>query len=127
MSSGRAPGAGVEIRIHRLTPGRERRPNSLSDSRLFHGESNVVMNTARRFGRRFSVWPWKTFAGNPQCLHNAVGATEITRNDKRPDAGHPEFTPASRVELVSFGGKCRSEEHTSELQSQSNLVCRLLL
>src|SRR5688572_31705271 len=25
------------------------------------------------------------------------------------------------------GGKARSEEHTSELQSQSNLVCRLLL
>src|SRR2546427_10677474 len=24
-------------------------------------------------------------------------------------------------------GLCRSEEHTSELQSQSNLVCRLLL
>src|SRR2546430_8205962 len=30
--------------------------------------------------------------------------------------------PATRV---AFGG--RSEEHTSELQSQSNLVCRLLL
>src|SRR5688572_32201410 len=26
-----------------------------------------------------------------------------------------------------FGGEERSEEHTSELQSQSNLVCRLLL
>src|SRR5688572_9792097 len=26
-----------------------------------------------------------------------------------------------------FGGFSRSEEHTSELQSQSNLVCRLLL
>src|SRR2546430_12481146 len=25
------------------------------------------------------------------------------------------------------GDDCRSEEHTSELQSQSNLVCRLLL
>src|SRR2546430_4872173 len=25
------------------------------------------------------------------------------------------------------GGRIRSEEHTSELQSQSNLVCRLLL
>src|SRR2546430_9204473 len=25
------------------------------------------------------------------------------------------------------GGQLRSEEHTSELQSQSNLVCRLLL
>src|SRR2546430_10081254 len=30
---------------------------------------------------------------------------------------------------IQFGGKQmrRSEEHTSELQSQSNLVCRLLL
>src|SRR2546427_6781110 len=29
---------------------------------------------------------------------------------------------------ADFGGDCpRSEEHTSELQSQSNLVCRLLL
>src|SRR3990167_3819211 len=27
----------------------------------------------------------------------------------------------------SLDGQCRSEEHTSELQSQSNLVCRLLL
>src|SRR2546430_11417239 len=31
-----------------------------------------------------------------------------------------------RNELV-FGNSLRSEEHTSELQSQSNLVCRLLL
>src|SRR5205085_11570633 len=29
-------------------------------------------------------------------------------------------------DLICFGGQ-RSEEHTSELQSQSNLVCRLLL
>src|SRR2546430_6777446 len=28
---------------------------------------------------------------------------------------------------LSFGSFSRSEEHTSELQSQSNLVCRLLL
>src|SRR5256886_8896446 len=28
---------------------------------------------------------------------------------------------------VDAGGQARSEEHTSELQSQSNLVCRLLL
>src|SRR5688572_32376029 len=28
---------------------------------------------------------------------------------------------------ASDGGALRSEEHTSELQSQSNLVCRLLL
>src|SRR2546430_7392985 len=29
--------------------------------------------------------------------------------------------------FVPFVGALRSEEHTSELQSQSNLVCRLLL
>src|SRR2546427_9387415 len=32
-----------------------------------------------------------------------------------------------RVVSVSAVGSMRSEEHTSELQSQSNLVCRLLL
>src|SRR2546430_10314582 len=29
--------------------------------------------------------------------------------------------------ILAMVGKQRSEEHTSELQSQSNLVCRLLL
>src|SRR2546430_9588074 len=28
---------------------------------------------------------------------------------------------------IDYIAECRSEEHTSELQSQSNLVCRLLL
>src|SRR2546426_3991611 len=34
-----------------------------------------------------------------------------------------------RLGELSFGGidQCRSEEHTSELQSPCNLVCRLLL
>src|SRR6266478_9219617 len=32
-----------------------------------------------------------------------------------------------RTERRSRPSSCRSEEHTSELQSQSNLVCRLLL
>src|SRR5256886_12969438 len=31
------------------------------------------------------------------------------------------------IEGVRLSVHCRSEEHTSELQSQSNLVCRLLL
>src|SRR2546430_3171097 len=33
----------------------------------------------------------------------------------------------SLTELFSFAARMRSEEHMSELQSQSNLVCRLLL
>src|SRR5205085_5116097 len=35
--------------------------------------------------------------------------------------------PADRRSGNDEGGAMRSEEHTSELQSQSNLVCRLLL
>src|SRR2546427_6541312 len=55
--------------------------------------------------------------------------------------GHePDPRPSARVEGVEpfererahdlahpVGAEVRSEEHTSELQSQSNLVCRLLL
>src|SRR2546430_4908334 len=45
---------------------------------------------------------------------------------------NPSFTredrePLSSVAAVVIDKSPRSEEHTSELQSQSNLVCRLLL
>src|SRR2546430_3285943 len=41
----------------------------------------------------------------------------------------PALTCAEQEQAARMppGRKCRSEEHTSELQSQSNLVCRLLL
>src|SRR2546430_15680163 len=35
--------------------------------------------------------------------------------------------PSESAGLAGAGRAARSEEHTSELQSQSNLVCRLLL
>src|SRR2546427_7227071 len=35
--------------------------------------------------------------------------------------------PARVIRGLVLSAKLRSEEHTSELQSQSNLVCRLLL
>src|SRR2546427_4355789 len=44
--------------------------------------------------------------------------------------GHIEWIGAKRPQLFpqrSFLEEGRSEEHTSELQSQSNIVCRLLL
>src|SRR5256885_9443557 len=40
----------------------------------------------------------------------------------------PAGTPADRIETLNAAfRKARSEEHTSELQSPCNLVCRLLL
>src|SRR2546427_7775541 len=45
--------------------------------------------------------------------------------------GAPGIVKKIEVDTTHFKGNypdsCRSEEHTSELQSQSNLVCRLLL
>src|SRR2546430_13468902 len=37
------------------------------------------------------------------------------------------ISPTSSAKATSAAPTTRSEEHTSELQSQSNLVCRLLL
>src|SRR2546430_11448996 len=54
----------------------------------------------------------------------------------RPARQPPGVPPGGAWEVESFAGRGglgtnpprpRSEEHTSELQSQSNLVCRLLL
>src|SRR2546430_7783233 len=44
----------------------------------------------------------------------------LTRGCERVAVGY-------RVKREAINGDYRSEEHTSELQSQSNLVCRLLL
>src|SRR2546430_15477182 len=46
-----------------------------------------------------------------------------------PDADEPLPRAVDRADLprARVGQRRRSEEHTSELQSQSNLVCRLLL
>src|SRR2546430_11080761 len=61
-------------------------------------------------------------------------AARNTQVGPEPDTSAPSApssSPAASV-LRSAGNSdsaagCRSEEHTSELQSQSNLVCRLLL
>src|SRR2546430_9211663 len=43
-----------------------------------------------------------------------------------PDRRHPPVDPVTAIRPMR-PRDTRSEEHTSELQSQSNLVCRLLL
>src|SRR5579859_1987843 len=43
------------------------------------------------------------------------------------EQGHPVRATVSEMGPLLLARMLRSEEHTSELQSQSNLVCRLLL
>src|SRR2546430_8254169 len=93
----------------------------------------------------------KTFppkrANHALCV--GVLSQRAWRNDRLPDVQQPRLTRKSfainlipvpdqmpralllpaRLDQLSRGPyrRRRSEEHTSELQSQSNLVCRLLL
>src|SRR5205085_12471867 len=65
---------------------------------------------------------------------NATAPTEIytlSLHDALPISGRCCCRTGQPAAGLPDGGRClqasRSEEHTSELQSQSNLVCRLLL
>src|SRR3982750_2565144 len=55
----------------------------------------------------------------PLSLHDAL---PISRGSSRPSSSSPR-SPQARTARAA----ARSEEHTSELQSRSDLVCRLLL
>src|SRR5438034_7607051 len=57
------------------------------------------------------------------CDESLMNLGNATRNRLRAD-GTP---PTASVSSSGPGGGVRSEEHTSELQSHSDLVCRLLL
>src|SRR5688572_31600661 len=58
-----------------------------------------------------------------RCLDGVVTVLSVTL----VVLGVQVAVPVVRAGIVRVEGVARSEEHTSELQSQSNLVCRLLL
>src|SRR2546427_9413948 len=71
---------------------------------------------------RSTLFPYTTlFRSGPQDIEHA-------RSRRRGDGGgHRADARIEAVDERSDRRLPRSEEHTSELQSQSNLVCRLLL
>src|SRR5688572_32216585 len=60
-----------------------------------------------------------------QLLIQAGPAWEKLQKEQR-GRGWFRKEPLSQLEKLNSKNRLRSEEHTSELQSQSNLVCRLL-
>src|SRR2546427_3202066 len=52
--------------------------------------------------------------------------TTLFRSSQAVLPGQPQRAAAGTLSYLN-AARARSEEHTSELQSQSNLVCRLLL
>src|SRR5438270_2736544 len=75
---------------------------------------------------RSTLFPYTTLFRSGRAAAGAITTAE-ERVGSEPD--QPVSRSASRrpVALASPSASARSEEHTSELQSQSNLVCRLLL
>src|SRR5437763_9402734 len=53
--------------------------------------------------------------------------TTLFRSELAPLSGRVAQSLATALDSAAQGRHCRSEEHTSELQSPMYLVCRLLL
>src|SRR2546430_13750236 len=68
---------------------------------------------------RSTLFPYTTlFRSRRSAFSSAVACSSVSRGGTMP-------SPA--VKAWAAETSSRSEEHTSELQSQSNIVCRLLL
>src|SRR2546427_3620555 len=69
---------------------------------------------------RSTLFPYTT-------LFRSLGHVEHGDAGQQCQGGQPDVAPLEERHGQDGDGDARSEEHTSELQSQSNLVCRLLL
>src|SRR3989475_4789620 len=76
---------------------------------------------------RSTLFPYTTlFRSAPP--RRAIGWSDAVNAFREAAQNRPIMTMVLLGGTASlFVGNARSEEHTSELQSQSNLVCRLLL
>src|SRR5690606_41016037 len=100
----------------------------------------VFLFPSSRLAPRSTLFPYTTLFRSAVHLHGAAAQPEEPGAEgglppgirftghrldeaKRPGAGRPDQPRADDRRL----GRLRSEEHTSELQSRENLVCRLLL
>src|SRR2546430_9800024 len=86
--------------------------------------------SSRKWSRRLDR-PSHTGCWRPRAIAGGPGRQSAWSERRGPRSGWDEgprrAVPCGASAHVGRPGCARSEEHTSELQSQSNLVCRLLL
>src|SRR2546430_10299500 len=70
---------------------------------------------------RSTLFPYTTLFRSLSNLFRSRGAVTVLGGP------HARCYPEDARQYFGIAACVRSEEHTSELQSQSNLVCRLLL
>src|SRR2546430_12478990 len=82
---------------------------------------------------RSTLFPYTTLFRSAGAVLGRVLRADLSRQAvgrplPRAQDHHPRVSPGGAAARPGGpGARRRSEEHTSELQSQSNLVCRLLL
>src|SRR5688572_31064787 len=80
---------------------------------------------------RSTLFPYTTLFRSAVTLELRCHDCRAERREQAVADGHElgraQRRRAARRNVVAEDESGRSEEHTSELQSQSNLVCRLLL
>src|SRR5207237_4724682 len=84
-----------------------------------------------------SLFPYTTLFRSVRAGFGEMGSVRRNQDSVRRGPGRPRADPGSRrsgpelarlcTDILQRAGDLRSEEHTSELQSHLNLVCRLLL
>src|SRR5688572_2704211 len=103
-------GVGTEDRLYVFSDATEFTPNEPYNKFAAYALLNHGGTGATHFASATRDLRGKGYGGELPQLHDASNAVSLVR-------------PAAQVPVAVQ----RSEEHTSELQSQSNLVCRLLL
>src|SRR5205085_7352811 len=75
----------------------------------------------------YPSWAVSLMTMSGSCRYAACCCSLVSKSSY--SATSLALTPVRRLKsfTIRVRAKLRSEEHTSELQSQSNLVCRLLL
>src|SRR5438105_9468790 len=92
--------------------------NSEESPALRRGESSMVLNLPRKL--------FAALLSSQACLQQAGRARDqLFLANVRSRSTLPGFTANLHVQIITRSQ--RSEEHTSELQSRVDLVCRLLL
>src|SRR2546430_10527077 len=89
--------------------------------------SNSVETTAPGSGRGADTGRWVPPHAATPPARNAIAAARLTCSTSNPGVSFARSHAQREPRRSDHRRLPRSEEHTSELQSQSNLVCRLLL
>src|SRR5438046_7758196 len=93
--------------------------------------TSVAISSTAKVPAMMMNWTKRLRAGSMNCGRKAVkkrSALGLVSAESAPcwNSDQPALGSAEPLTSMPIGGE-RSEEHTSELQSLTNLVCRLLL